>query len=158
MPEQKRKLILITGIPGTGKTWYGNFFAQHYGFVHRNVEEEPGLLQRLCDDPPDEIGRILNTPGDVVVTWGFVPGPVGTDVVNKFRDKRFKLVWFDGDRPAALRAYIKRGSPEELFYLQMYRIENSKAVQLLAPLVVKTIDENGEFKPPEAILEEIAKG
>jgi hypothetical protein len=48
--------------------------------------------------------------------------------------------------------YIKRGSPEELFYLQMWRIENSKVVQFLAPLIIKTIEENGEFKSPEVLL------
>jgi hypothetical protein len=87
-----------------------------------------------------------------VVTWGFVPDRHQTGIVSQFRDQGFKLVWFDGNRPAALRVYIKRGSPEELFYLQMWRIENSKVVQFLAPLIIKTIEENGEFKSPEVLL------
>ena len=39
MPDQKRKLILITGIPGTGKTCYGKRFAEKSGFIHHDLED-----------------------------------------------------------------------------------------------------------------------
>jgi type IV secretory pathway ATPase VirB11/archaellum biosynthesis ATPase len=58
MPEQKRKLILITGIPGTGKTTFGNFLANKYGFVHFDIEQ-PILHERLWRFPASTIDDIL---------------------------------------------------------------------------------------------------
>ena len=43
MTTPKRNLLLMTGIPGTGKTSYGNAFAQEFGFVHVDLETQPAL-------------------------------------------------------------------------------------------------------------------
>jgi hypothetical protein len=92
------------------------------------------------------------------VTWGFVPTHAQIEVVNQFGANGFRLVWFDGNRPAALREFIKRGTvPEELFYAQMWRIENSKVIRQIKPRIVDTFDENGKFKGQAAVLVEIEK-
>jgi hypothetical protein len=156
MPEQKRKLILIGGIPGSGKTWYGNFFAQHYGFVHFDGED-PVLFDRIKDHPSDALKDMLKEAGDVVLTWGFTPCGQA-DRVRMFMKHGFKVVWFDGNREAALREYVKRGSPVHLFNLQMGRIGDPKFADSFEPIRINPFAENGEFKPPKVILEEIEKG
>lgn len=136
--------ILITGIPGTGKTWMGDYMAQHHNFTHSDIEAT-GMTNL------DQI------EGDIVLTWGFVPDDSGSiNLITEFIGKGFKLIWFDGNRPAALREFIKRGTvPEELFYLQMFRIEQSKIIEKLSPKLVNTFDDQGMFKQPDVILKEI---
>ena len=139
-----KRTILITGIPGTGKTWMGDYMAQHHNFTHCDIE---------ATGTPD-LDRI---EGDVVLTWGFMPdNSVHINFITELIGKGFKLIWFDGNRPAALREFIKRGTvPEELFYLQMFRIEQSKIIEKLSPKLVNTFDDHGIFKQPDAILKEV---
>jgi replicative DNA helicase len=40
---QERDLLLITGIPGTGKTTYGDNFAKEFGFLHHDLEDNQTL-------------------------------------------------------------------------------------------------------------------
>lgn len=154
---QERDLLLITGIPGTGKTTYGDKFeANEFGFVHRDLEDQQ-TLNRLNADPAQFIGELLNGEKNVVITWGFGPDcERSLFLVQQLRSAGFNWIWFDGDRPAALRAFQKRATVREVdFYRQMYRIESSKIVELLKPTVVNPFDYRGQFKPTKELLAEI---
>src|SRR5438552_2268444 len=154
MPSQ-RDLLLITGVPGTGKTWFGDKFAINFGFVHYDLEEQQ-TLNRLAANPAQFIAEIITRNENVVVTWGFLPDETQTAIVLQFRNSGFKLIWFDGNRPAALREFQKRNTvPEELFYLQMYRIENSKVVNHIRPAIIDPFDGTGHFKSVNQLLTEI---
>jgi hypothetical protein len=142
MTHQDRELILITGVPGTGKTWYGNAFAKQFGFRHYDLENSK-TRQRYFGAPAEFIAAILKRNEDAVVTWGFVPDAQQIEMVRQFEAGGFKLVWFDGNRPAAIRAFIRRGDvSEEALYAQMWKIENSRVIQKIAPLIINTFDEN----------------
>jgi len=157
MTRQKKELILITGIPGTGKTTYGELFANRFGFIHYDLENRE-TINGLCVDPSKYIDSILNEGGRIVATWGFLPQEQ-MGIVKEFQAKGFTLVWFDGNRPAALRVFNRRGTvPEYLFHMQIGRIDNSRVVQDLKPLVIDPFDDNEEFKDATLILEEIRKG
>ena len=151
-----RDLFLITGIPGTGKTTLADTLAKDLGFVHHDLEEQ-NTLNRLFADPTQFIGNALKTVGGVVATWGLVPDHQGSvSTVLQFRAAGFKLIWFDGNRPAALREFIKRGTvPEIAFYAQMYKIEESKIIDTVKPLVVDPFDAHGNFKTTAVQLEEM---
>jgi len=156
MPSQ-RDLLLITGVPGTGKTWFGDKFAINFGFVHYDLEEQQ-TLNRLAANPAQFIAEIITRNENVVVTWGFLPDETQSAIVPQFRNSGFKLIWLDGNRPAALREFQKRNTvPEELFYLQMYRIENSRIVAHLRPFIINPFDAQGQFKPPSELLNEIKR-
>ena len=155
MTTGPRDLLLITGIPGTGKTCYGNKFASEFGFAHYDLEDQQtlnrfGTIGQL-------ISELLSSKKSVVVTWGFNPeDPPSLNLLHQLRSAGFKLIWFDGNRPSAMRAFRTRGTvSEELLAAQMQRIERSKIVQRLNPLVIDTFDERGEFKPAAQLLEEI---
>ena len=78
--------------------------------------------------------------------------------MNQFKAKGFKVVWFDGNRPAALKAFIERKTVSQAaFYLQMFNIEQSKVIQRMAPIIVNTFDKNGKFKDAATLLDEIIK-
>jgi adenylate kinase family enzyme len=156
MPSQ-RDLLLVTGIPGTGKTSYGEKFAAQFGFVHYDLEDQQ-TLNRLAANPAQFIAEIITRNENVVVTWGFVPDEMQTAIVVQFRNSGFKLIWFDGNRPAALREFQKRNTvPEELFYLQIYRIENSRIVAELRSIIINPFDAQGQFKPASELLSEIKR-
>jgi adenylate kinase family enzyme len=156
MPPQ-RDLLLITGIPGTGKTTYGDKFVNQFGFVHYDLEE-PQTLNRFAGNPARFIADAVSQKKSVVVTWGFVLDEYQTALVLQFRSVSFKLIWFDGNRSAALRAFRKRATvSEEAFHAQMHRIEETKIVERLQPTVINPLNAPGKFKSPKKLLKEMRK-
>src|SRR5579864_4379767 len=141
-PAFERDLLLITGIPGTGKTTYGDKFAKEFGFVHRDLEDEQ-TMNRFNAYPAQFIGELLNEKKSVVVTWGFGPDcERSVFLVQQLRDAGFKWIWFDGNRPAALREFQKRATVQEIdLYVQMYRIEKSRIVDRLKPTIINSFDD-----------------
>jgi adenylate kinase family enzyme len=155
---QERDLFLITGIPGTGKTCYADKFAKQFGFLHCDLEDQQTqTLDHFNANPAQFIGALLNEKKDVVVTWGFGPDcERSISLVRQLRSAGFKWIWFDGNRPAALREFQKRATvPEIDFYVQMYRIEKSRIVERLKPTVINSFDDRGQFKPTKELLAEI---
>jgi hypothetical protein len=151
----QKDLFLITGIPGTGKTTYGNTFAQDFGFVHFDFENTE-TLSHFASDPNRFIRDVLQRPESIVITWGFLPDQAHIAAVNLLKSSGFKLFWFDGNRPAALSAFQKRGTvSKELFNLQMDRIEKSKVIAILKPALIKPFDKKEQFKPPRKLLKEM---
>jgi adenylate kinase family enzyme len=155
---QERDLLLITGIPGTGKTCYADKFAKEFDFMHHDLEDQQTrTLNRFNADPAQFIGEMLNEKKNIVVTWGFGPDcERSVFLVLALRNAGFKLIWFDGNRPAALREFQKRATVQEIdFYRQMHRIEQSKIVERLKPTVINSFDDHGQFKPTRELLAEI---
>jgi adenylate kinase family enzyme len=155
---QERDLLLITGIPGTGKTCYANKFAKEFGFLHHDLEDQQTqTLNRFNAIPAQFIGELLNEKENVVVTWGFGPDcERSVSLVLQLRSAGFKWIWFDGNRPAALREFQKRATVQEIdFYAQMYRIDKSRIVERLRPTVINSFDDRGQFKLTKELLAEI---
>lgn len=153
---QERDLLLITGIPGTGKTTYGDKFATEFGFRHCDLEDQQ-TLNHFAGNPTQFIRELLTEDKNVVVTWGFGPdNEPSILLVEHLRSAGFELIWFDGDRPAALREFQKRATvPEIALYVQMYRIEKSRVVERLKPTIINSFDDRGQFKPTKELLAEI---
>ncbi len=149
------KLILITGVPGTGKTSIGDYLKDKHGFKHINFEDGISLNQFISDT-----NAFLNGDckiSDVVTTWGFVPSSEQIQLVDLLKSKGFKLFWFDGNRLAAFREYLKAGRLEKLFYLQMYRICESDVISKINRIIINTFDKDGVFRKKGEIVEEIER-
>ena len=78
----------------------------------------------------------------VVVTWGFMPG-LDDDTVRRLQRMGFQMIWFDGNRAAARREFLKRGNvSEDLLNLQMGRIATLDLASF-APTPFNPFDEQG---------------
>ncbi len=166
-PNLDPELFLITGIPGSGKTTYGNEFARMFGFAHYDLENQQ-TLNRLAANPMQFIDNNAQSGGKAVVTWGFLPDQSQISIVEQFKSSGFKLIWLDGNRQAALdrfdaRAKTKSSSKAEYyrrmheFYLQMYRIETSKVIETITPVITNPFDAQGQFKSAEELLQELRR-
>jgi len=150
------KLFLIAGIPATGKTTYGNELAAQFRFAHHDIEHA-ATINRLLINPMAFIEELKQHSKHIVATWGFNPEhQASVSAVLEFKKSGFKMIWLDGNRPAALRKFIRRGTvPEICFYLQMYRIEVTGIIDTIKPIVINPFDTQEQFKSTAALLEKI---
>jgi hypothetical protein len=141
------RLLLITGIPATGKTCMGEHLRELHGFKHADFEG-PQLGHYLPDGITLDRARIeqLKQQGrDAVITWGFVPD-TQLAAVLVFRDLGFRWVWFDGDRESALREYLALGRLKSDWDRQLGKISAyiDPWMDSLAPVIVNTFDADGQ--------------
>lgn len=149
-----RKLILLTGIPATGKTTLGNYLKNNHGFKHIDFEDAISLNQFAKD--PDTFLESLAKEDKVVISWGFCPDEIQTPMVIYLKTKEFNLFWLDGDHVSALREYIRRNTgAKSAFYYQMFRIESFEVVSKITPTVINTFNPKGEFKELAEITKEL---
>lgn len=92
--------LLVAGIPGTGKSTFARWLVSEHGYVRCPSGEEPGT--NFFRD----IDEARQTSENVVIDWGF---PVGMlDTVRLLIASGVEPWWFDGDRDAALEAFLAR--------------------------------------------------
>jgi shikimate kinase len=148
------KRLLITGIPGTGKTTFGGYLHNAEGYTHVDVEAETNRA-RSYEILGPLVQRVCNTPGDVVVTWGF-RAREDRQHIEFLRSMGFSMVWLDGDRNVALKYFKKRGTvPEFAFWAQVQDIDQSGVVTALQPYVFDPFTSNGNFKPSAQFYQKI---
>ncbi len=144
---------LITGIPGTGKTSVGDYLAAEHDF------EQPPTLMRFLGRGEQglrsELDALAAKGRDVVVSWGFMPREQ-LPVVLFLRDVGFEWIWFDGNREAARRTFLDRGTvPEHLLDAQLMRIARHIDLDRLQPRLLNSFDDRGEFRPLAEIAAEL---
>ena len=145
--------ILITGIPGTGKTSIGNYLSEQFGYSHVDLEDGKSLTP-LIQHPTTYLGK-LTTQDHIVFTWGF-PTSYRRFIHDTFLPFNFRWFWFDGDRRAALTAFNNRGTvEEEHFHAQIARIDIANLPGALAATVYNPFQPNGEFKLYSVIASEL---
>ncbi|SRR5258706_3690364 len=143
--------LLVVGVPGTGKTTVGVHLQNKHGFRHLDFED---AIRR--DSFPDAFRAALQASSDTVASWGFIPDEQQTGLVLQLRSRGFHLLWLDGDRLAARRAFLSRGDvPITAFEVQMQRINASGIIKRLEPFVVNPFDANGKFRPTEEVIQEM---
>ena len=143
--------ILITGIPGTGKTTIGHRLANAFAFRHFDMEGQK---------PDSDFDKMLNDfdqlDGDKVITWGFMPGE-HDNIVQQFISNGYKMVWFDGNRNAARASFIKRGTVSvKALNDQMDRIDGMD-LNNFKPIIFNTFKPDGLYKKVDDICRELIK-
>src|SRR6266542_508597 len=137
-----KTVLLIGGVPGTGKTTLGGYLERSHGFHHVDVEElpnHPGVWRSWRESPTEFLARLAGER--IVVTWGFMPVQDDPLIADLLRGGAV-FVWFDGNRVAARRAFNARGDvPEYLLDVQLDRIDRADSVGRFRPTVVNPFDQ-----------------
>lgn len=147
--------LLITGIPGTGKTSIGKYLQDEKGYEHFDIE---ATFKKYGKEGMPMLREFLNKRADnKVMTWGFIPTEHDNQV-KEFQNLGYEMIWFDGDRDSARREFLKRGTvSEDLFDLQLSKIA-SMDLNKFTPIKINTFDKNGEFLTHEEIFNLIKSG
>ncbi|MGH7198191.1 MAG: hypothetical protein ACREH5_05580 [Candidatus Omnitrophota bacterium] len=151
------KRLLIAGVPATGKTTVGRYLGSERSFLHIDFEDRSPLWNEfLITNPAGLIDDFSCHGGDLVVTWGFAPEAHSIRVVKIFKEKGFDLIWFDGNRQAALREFLRReGGDTRAFREQLKGIRRARVLEKIRPVVVNTFDPKGRFRDLPAIAAEV---
>lgn len=153
-PQRIYQKLLITGIPGTGKTTVGTELEKKYDFKHIDLENQD-TLSEFIKNPTEFIEKLNKSRSNIVVSWGFVP-ETQTDFVVQFKSSGFKLIWFDGNREAAIKMFKKRGTvSENALYIQLGNIERFNVVGRIKPFIYNTFDKRGRFKGLSEIIDDV---
>lgn len=159
------KIILLTGIPGMGKTEIGNQLKNYYGFYHVDLEEphinsSPEFVQfnQVSLIPEQLMEKIKKRERNTVITWGFYPA-VHDPLLLKLQELGAILFWLDGDRNLAKKAWKNRNNPiadHSLFDLQISRIDSHDIQSIFSPINLDTLDKSmNKHRDIEEIVKEI---
>jgi adenylate kinase family enzyme len=150
--------ILISGIPGTGKTFMGNYFHDQLGYDHIDMESG-NVFEELKRAPSDALARFISGDKNLVVTGGFMVTDWAFQMLRQFIAAGFSFIWFDGDRRSARREFAKRGTvPLEAFDAKIAELDGHyDKIMALNPKVVNPFNPDNAFKTPDLITEEILR-
>jgi hypothetical protein len=154
--------LLLSGIPGAGKTHFGKWLEKTHGYVHLDVEKDGAVTKaHLLDawnaciasaDVAPFVESLNRLRGSVVVNWGFPPRFL--DVIQRFKDEGLEPWWFDADPEAARRAFVARGDvPLQAFQTQMAAIQEGwrNIEATFRPNIITTLFPDDTRLPAEVI-------
>lgn len=151
---------MLSGIPGTGKSAYGQWLAQNHGFLHLDSDkgEQNGLAgwNVVATLPPGDPSLFISTLRDlrcpVILEMGYPP--VCLPIVEALHRAGLTAWWFDGDRAAARRHFIKRNTVSvEALDIQMARIAEAWPVlaEFYGSRILHVVAEDGSFTAPATV-------
>ncbi|MCX6981936.1 MAG: hypothetical protein NTV08_14450 [Verrucomicrobia bacterium] len=128
--------LIISGVPCSGKTYFGDWLRDVHGFAHANLESRnnPTLIlpPKTTAELPDWLASLA---ANVVVTWGFPPNQDCIELIEKFQKVGFAAWWFAADHQVARNRYIERDGIEKTVKFFDPQIEQlSKASSILNAL------------------------
>ena len=150
--------ILLSGVPGTGKTTLGEYMEARHGFYHQDMEGAKFEPVRKFEQDPEAFLRNLENHERVVVSWGFGSFDNREDI-EMIKAAGYKLFWFDGDRVASFRHFISReGANEKMelaYYSQMHMVIATRIVQHIRPILINPFERDGSFRDSEVVAQEV---
>ena len=155
-------ILLISGIPASGKSYFCRWLERTQSFMHFDVEKDGRVEQHGFQElwlncfaggsatPLVEALHGLGLP--VAWNWGFPPEAIR--VVEMLKQEGAQIWWFDADHAAARTAFIRRGDVSiECLDRQMPKIVRAWAriESLFRPNIITTLGPDGVPMPPEDI-------
>jgi hypothetical protein len=177
-------LLLICGMPASGKTTFGNWLRDTHGYLHLDLEAGdclganglPAFWSRRVWEL-DAAGLVafvqylLNQERHTVMTWGFAVDDHCISIVEGMLAAGVVTWWFEADRLAARQSFQERpaglpGSPRLLGAPDLRRFDEQVAAiashwAQIAPAfcdrVVRTLDGDGIYLRPEVIFRHLTR-
>jgi len=121
-----RRLLLITGTPGTGKRQLGAYLESEREFVHVDLDSRRTRAQFLRggeDELRRELASVTTSTRKVVVTWTFA-SETQLAYVEVMRDLGFEWVWMDGDRGAAYDSFVDENATDPPRFVDAFEAES----------------------------------
>jgi shikimate kinase len=159
--------ILITGIPGCGKSTFGRWLRDTHGYTFINMEAEPLSAESLdaaglraswesfhSGEDRKQFIEDVTSKSPIVLDWGFPLGASGT--ISALIRSGIDSWWFDGDRLTAREYFAKRNTvPLINFDIQFANIAgNWNLVEtMFRRHIIKVALTDGSLLPPEKIFE-----
>ncbi len=150
-------VLLITGLPATGKSHFAQFLAREEKFASYDMERYPDgwALPELHRDW--EHNRALfvaklrqRHPEGAVLDWGFPPNCLPW--VKELEEVGAQCIWFTGDRERLRERFIARGGqPVQCFDTQIRNIDDARLPDNLTWLAIETLNAQGHTPAWETV-------
>lgn len=141
--------LLLSGIPGGGKTTIARGLATAYRFTSVPMEEYNFELANQClADPARFLAGLPSS--NVVLDWGFDPF-VARPAIEAIIAAGFKPFWFDGNRAHFYTSFMRRENGslarERAYYMQLFTIIDTEIIDRFPWLQFDPFLEDGSFHP-----------
>ena len=160
MAVPKNCIILLAGVPASGKSTFGRHLSRAHDFAHYDLEcyprgwPHPELKSFWDTSLAVFISQIKQYHPRVALDWGF---PVHClPVVRELQHQRVRLLWFQADVSQARKVFVERGGIAlSNFDKQVADIGKAGYPKTLACEVVETLSNGGTFLDLEKITDMI---
>jgi predicted kinase len=159
-------MLLLTGIPASGKSMFARYLSNTHGYFAYVLEELPAddeirKLWLRCLEAGDAtrfVKKMRNLPTSVVVEWGFPANEACIRLVQSMKDHGMRVVWFELPDDFARERFVARGTVQvEAFDAQVpaIRANYDTIMERVEPEVVSVLEADGMAKSHDAVFAEI---
>ena len=146
----KQIVLLLSGLPATGKSEFARYLARDHGFAHYDLEcyprgwPHPELIETWSTDRAAFVARLRQKHDRVVLDWGF---PVRClSWLKELQAQNVQLIWFNGDVNRARKNFVQRGGSDVAnFDTQVRQIQQAGYPDSLKCVVVPALSAGGDF-------------
>jgi hypothetical protein len=158
-----RRLTLISGFPGCGKSTFAEWLSDHKQFFHAEMErggiDKEGLRPAWNDfasgiHRDSFVEQVFARSPRVVIDWNFPANEISLDIVAALRRRGCEIWWFEGYRLAARQRFLERGTePVSDFDSHVGNICTAwkKIETLVEGNIIRSINQDATFLSPEDI-------
>ena len=151
-------LILLTGLPATGKSGYCDHLHRAFRFHTIKTDDQPEVIEEAVRSTYGFVERYCSRWGHLVIEWGFVPSLLPS--VLALKSQGAKLVWFEGDATLCRQRYLSRvsGDPVRMdaFETQITLIRQARLPT--SDFQIVEVFRNGKFRSYGELDAEVFRG
>jgi len=147
-------ILFVAGVPGTGKTSYGEWLEKERNFLHIDMERKCSGRSDLyklwqlavrTDDYSPFSTAMREMDRNIVITWGFPPDVIA--LANGIKSQGITSWWFGGDYAFARSLWLarERHTDDSHFRRQCDEIKKNwnQIEALFAPNILEVLFEDG---------------